>query len=51
MPIWLIFICYLVAFVAFVLQALGSAIPRLNTLGVGLAAFVAPTLWAAAEAL
>lgn len=47
------FVCYLVAFVAFVIAAVFPAIvARINQLSwvaIGLAAFVLPALWHAAE--
>lgn len=43
-------VCYLIAFVAFVLVAVGVAVPRISLLGVGLAAVVLPRLVAAFDA-
>ncbi len=45
-PTWTL-ICMLVAFVAFVASALGVK-ASVNFLAIGLAAWVAPALWAAA---
>ncbi len=52
MPVWLQFVCYLVAAACFLLAGLRvQEHPRLYWLGLGLFAWVLVSLWTAAEAL